>query len=77
MIQRCISEYTLDSDLIARFIFALLPHKPPYRLALERTNWKFGTKDINILTLGIVYKGVTFPILFHIMPKFGNSSMQK
>jgi hypothetical protein len=49
----------------------------PYRLVLDRTNWKFGMKNINILTTGIVYKGVAFPILFHIMPKFGNSSMQE
>jgi len=76
-IQRFIAEYPLDSDLVARFIFALLPHEPPYRLVLDRTNWKFGTKNINILTLGIVYKGVAFPILFHIMPKFGNSCMQE
>jgi hypothetical protein len=76
-IQRFISEYSLDSDLVARFIFALLPHKPPYRLVLDRTNWKFGTKNINILTLAIVYKGVAFPILFHTMPKFGNSCMQE
>jgi len=76
-IQRFISEYSLDSDLIARFVFALLLHKPPYRLVLDRTNWKFGTKNINILTLGIVCKGVAFPILFHMMPKFGNSSTQE
>jgi hypothetical protein len=73
-IQRFISEYVLDTDLIARFIFSLLPHKPPYRLALDRTNWKFGITDINILVLGIVYKGVAFPLLFKMMPKFGNSS---
>jgi hypothetical protein len=76
-IQRFISEYSLDSDLVFRFIFALLPHEPPYRLVLDRTNWKFGTKNINILTLGIVFKGVAFPILFHMMPKFGNSSTQE
>jgi len=76
-IQRFISEYSLDSDLIARFVFSLLPHKPPYRLVLDRTNWKFGTNNINILTLGIVYKGVAFPVLFHMMPKFGNSSTRE
>jgi len=43
-IQRFISEYSLNSDLVARFIFSLLPHEPPYRLALDRTNWKLGTK---------------------------------
>lgn len=76
-IQRFMAEYVLDTDLVARFVFSLLPHKPPYRLVLDRTNWKFGSKDINILTLGIVYKGVAFPLLFHVMPKFGNSSTRE
>ena len=73
-IQRFMAEYLLDTDLIARFVFALLPHKPPYRLALDRTNWKFGTTDINILVLAIVYQGLAIPILYLMMPKFGNSS---
>ena len=73
-IQRFMSEYLLDTNLIARFVFTLLPHKPPYRLALDRTNWKFGSSNINVLALAIVYQGVAFPVLFKMMPKFGNSS---
>ena len=73
-IQRFMSDYLLDTNLIARLVFALLPHKPPYRLAMDRTNWKFGSTNINILVLAIVYQGVAFPILIKMMPKFGNSS---
>lgn len=73
-IQRFISDYMLDTNLIARLVFGLLPHKPPYRLAMDRTNWKFGSANINILVIAIVYNGVAFPILFKMMPKFGNSS---
>ena len=73
-IQRFMSEYLLDTNLIARFVFALLPHQPPYRLALDRTNWKFGTANINVLVLAVVYQGVAFPILFTMMQKFGNSA---
>ena len=40
-IQRFFAEYVLDNDLIARLIFKMLPHKPPFRLAIDRTNWKF------------------------------------
>jgi hypothetical protein len=76
-IQRFIAEYMLDTKLIARFVFSLLPHKPPYRLTLDRTNWKFGTTDINILVLAVVYQGVAFPILYKMMPKFGNSSTRE
>ncbi len=73
-IQRFMSEYFLNTDLIARLVFAVLPHQPPYRLAMDRTNWKFGASNINILVLAIVYQGVAFPVLFKMMPKFGNSS---
>lgn len=76
-IQRFMAEYMLDNRLIARFVFSLLPHNPPYRLTMDRTNWKFGTSNINILVLAVVYQGVAFPILFKMMPKFGNSSMQE
>ena len=73
-IQRFMAEYVLDAGLIARLVYSLLPDEPPYRLALDRTNWKFGSFDINILVLGVVYKGVAFPLLFTMLPKFGNSS---
>lgn len=72
-IQRFFASYVLDADLVAKLIFSLLPHEPPYRLAMDRTNWKFGNANINILTLAIVYEGVAFPVLFKLLPKFGNS----
>jgi hypothetical protein len=72
-IQRFISEYVLDTDLIVRLIFNMLPHKPPYSLAMDRTNWKFGETNINVLTLAIVYQGVAFPILISMLDKRGNS----
>jgi len=73
-IQRFMAGYILDTNIIARLIFALLPHKPPFRLALDRTNWKFGDKNINILVLAVVYQGIAFPVLFTMMNKRGNSS---
>ena len=73
-IQRFMADYVLDSDLIARMIFKMLPHQPPYRLAMDRTNWKFGEQDINVLTLAVVYQGVAFPILISMLDKRGNSN---
>jgi len=48
------SDYLFDANLIARLVFALLPHKLPYRLAMDRTNWKFGLANINVLVVAIV-----------------------
>jgi len=76
-IQRFMAQYTLEKDLIARLIFAMLPHKPPYRLAMDRTNWKFGETNINILTLTIIHDGISFPILFSMLDKRGNSNTKE
>lgn len=73
-IQRFMAAYLLDTNLISKLIFRLLPHKPPYRLAMDRTNWKFGQQNINVLVIAVVYHGVAFPLLFKLLPKFGNSN---
>jgi hypothetical protein len=43
-------------------------------LALDRTNWKFGKLDINILVLSICYKGIAIPIMWDMLPKSGSSN---
>ena len=75
-IQRFIAHYILDSDLVARLIFGLLPQKDNLKLSIDRTNWKFGKTDINIFMLGVTYKGVAFPLLFTMLAKRGNSNIQ-
>lgn len=76
-IQRFIAGYSLDSDLIARLVFSLLPKQDTLILTIDRTNWKFGKTDINIFMLGIVYKSVAFPLLFTMLPKRGNSNSKE
>jgi len=76
-IQRFFAHYSLDSDYVARLIFGLLPNQGKLILSMDRTNWKFGKTDINILMLGIVYNGVAFPLLFSMLTKRGNSNSQE
>ena len=73
-IQRFFAGYVLDHDLIAKLIFKLLQKKEKYELTMDRTNWKFGETNINILVIGIVHQGVAFPLLLKMMDKFGNSN---
>jgi hypothetical protein len=40
---------------------------------MDRTSWKFGKTNINVLTLAIAYDGVAFPILISMLDKRGNS----
>jgi hypothetical protein len=76
-IQRFIAKYQLDCDVIARLIFRLFPHKPPYRLAMDRTNWKFGELNINVLVIAVIYQGISFPLMFKLLPKAGNSNTKE
>ncbi|MDR1054375.1 MAG: IS4 family transposase, partial [Prevotellaceae bacterium] len=72
-VQRFMAGYALDSNLIARLIFKILPHKPPFKLVMDRTSWKFGKANINVLTLAIAHVGAAFPILISMLDKRGNS----
>ena len=76
-IQRFIASYSLDSNLIACLIFSLLPEQEKLILSIDKTNWKFGQTNINIFMLGVVYKGVAFPLLFSMLDKRGNSNSQE
>ena len=76
-IQRLIAECVIDTDLIAKLILRLLPVKGKYDLAMDRTNWKYSDTNINILTLGVIYDGMAFPVVFSMMDKRGNSNTEE
>ena len=39
---------------------------------MDRTNWKIGDSNINILVIGIVYDVIEFPILFKMIRPLKN-----
>ena len=73
-IQRFMADVDLPMKLIAGLIFGLLPIGGPLTLVMDRTNWKFGGRDINILMLGVSYRNVAFPLMFKMLDKRGNSN---
>ena len=73
-IQRFLANYAVDLDCISSLVVALLPLHKDFVLTLDRTNWKFGKTNINVLTLGIAYKGIAFPVMWKFLPKRGNSN---
>lgn len=76
-IQRFFARFVIAEDLIPSLVFALLPIKPPYRLCLDRTNWKFGKTNINILMISICYEGVSIPLIWKMLDKRGNSNSKE
>ena len=66
---------------VSKLILQRLP-KPPcgYLLAIDRTNWQFGRKDINFLVIAIVVGNVSIPLVWKVLPertKGGNSNVSQ
>ncbi len=74
--QRFFQGLRLADELVLNYALKLHPQKR-YSLCLDRTNWKFGKLDINILTLAYVHEGVAVPLLWCLLPKAGNSNTQE
>ena len=73
-LQRFFEYVRLDGDVVARLIVGLLNLKGSTLLALDRTNWKLGKTDINILVLAIVTRRFKVPLMWSFLNHPGNSS---
>lgn len=72
-LQRFFRHFEIDFDSIAKLIAHWLPQEP-WILALDRTNWKLGKVNINILVLAVAYKGIAIPLFWMFLDKKGNSN---
>ena len=76
-LQRFMRSFAIDQADIARTVGDLLPAQPPWVLTLDRTNWKLGRAEINLLVLGVAYRGLAIPLLWTALPKAGNSNTKE
>ncbi len=76
-LQRFFKNFKIDYREYMHFVLKILPKQEKFFLVMDRTNWKFGHKDINILMLGIIYKHHCFPFCWELLHKQGSSSTQE
>jgi hypothetical protein len=77
---RFLSGFDLDYVALARLVIAIVAQvgvKPPFVLAMDRTNWKLGKAELNLLVLAVVYQGVAFPLFWMVLDKAGNSNLRE
>jgi len=69
--------FTIDFSLVASWViqFFGLTDKQFY-LIVDRTNWQWGKKSINILMLSIKYKGIAIWMFWSLLDKKVNSNCQ-
>ena len=74
-LQRFFQFIRIDQDWLARVLLALIGTQPPYTLCLDRTNWKIGRTDINLLVLCVAARRVRIPLMWTVVNKAGTSNL--
>ncbi len=67
-LQRFFQHVRLDRDWQAAIVIKWLGIRPPWIVCLDRTNWKIGRRDVNILTLAVVTPPPFPPPLPSLLP---------
>lgn len=77
-IQRFIKGFKFSRSSYINFAWHLFSDSEQWvALSIDRTNWKFGKQNINILLIGISYQGTAIPLIWKVLDKRGNSSQEE
>lgn len=73
-LQRFFQHVRLGQDWSAPLVIGLLGLDGPWRLALDRTQWKLGALDVNILMLAVVTRRARVPLIWSVLDNNGGVS---
>jgi hypothetical protein len=74
-VRRFFSEFSFDRKIIIPIVCALFDLRgKKLLLILDRTNWKWGRTNINILLISLAYQGIGIPIFWTVSNRDGASS---
>lgn len=73
-IRRFFAGFSFDRTVIIPMVLTLFGLKKDLLLILDRTNWKWGKKDINIMLISVAYRGIGIPIYWQVSANSGSSS---
>jgi hypothetical protein len=76
-IQDFFREVELNYDFVAMLLLSLLPKSEKLRICIDRTEWDFGSCQVNILMVMVGYGNFHIPFYWELLDnKSGNSSSQ-
>ncbi len=74
-LQRFFALFDPGPDALCRLLLSLRPNPDePLTLVMDRTEWKFGTKRVNLLMVGYLFEGFTIPLRWLELDRTGNSN---
>lgn len=63
-LQRFLQSWGMPRKKITELILSKIPKpKNGYVLSIDRTNWQYGSTDINILTIGVIVDKIAVPLV--------------
>lgn len=76
-VERLLLKQDIDFISIGKIIVQLIYLQEKFIIAIDRTNWQFGSKNINFLVASIIYGNMSIPIAWQLLDKKGNSSTKE
>ncbi|WP_233433716.1 IS4 family transposase, partial [Deinococcus radiophilus] len=68
-------QFLLPEEMYLKFALHVLG-TDELTLILDRTNWKLGKRDVNILMLSAVWEGFSLPLMWRFLPHGGSSDQR-
>lgn len=81
-LERFFNDFNIDYHAFSSMLYAMLNIKGKLTIMLDRTNWDFGKKHINIFVITVLYqtpdgKSFAIPLVWEVFDKKGNSNTQE
>lgn len=76
-IQRFFRQVSIFNKNYIQFVWMILHRSEitdQFILAMNRANWEFGTLNVDILIVAIIYRGTAIPLIWRLLPKASNSN---
>lgn len=73
-LQRFFQHVDLGPDWAVPIVAQMIGSAGVWTLALDRTNWKIGTRDVNFLVLAVITRRFRVPLLWTLLDGPGNSA---
>ena len=73
-IQRFLRLFELPSAAVALALLRQAGVASPFVVTLDRTEWQLGSVWLNVMVVGVAYRGVALPVLWTVLEKKGCTS---
>ncbi len=73
-LHRFFKNIRLSEDVLARFVLSFADPRKRLWLVIDRTNWRLGKTEINILLVAVILNGQALPLMWTLLPHGGSSN---